>query len=129
MRRATVFFVFAAWLCVPTIKAAAQSANNVAILEAIELPVSLERVRRKLDRLPTRHEDRLELRLNYYVDVYARAPQINVLDGFDVHNGPVPYVSTHAELMSVMTPREFRPTVANIGHVVGWAWKQLMPGR
>ena len=107
----------------------AQSASETVGLEATELPVSLERMRRKLDRLPTSEEARLVLRLNYYIDVYGRAPGINVLDGFDVHNGPVPYFSTHAEFMSVMTPREFQPTVANLGNVLGWAWEQLKTGR
>jgi hypothetical protein len=103
--------------------------DEVATLEAIELPVSLERIRRKLDRLPISEDARLELGLNYYIEVYGRSPRVNVLDGFDVHNGPIPYFSSHAELMSVMTPREFQPTVANIGAVLGWSWDQLKPGR
>ena len=129
MSRVTTLVLFVASLIGPTPAVTAQTASDVAALEAIELPVSLERVRRKLDRLPTSEEARLALRLSYYIDVYGRAPALNLLEGFDVHNGPVPYYSTHAELMAVMTPREFQPTVANLGNVIGWAWEQLQPGR
>ena len=64
------------------------------------------------------------LRLSYYVEVYGRAPRINVMDGFDVHNGPVPYgAPSHADMIAVTTPIEFPSPAANIGNVIGWAWK------
>ena len=67
-------------------------------LDAEQLPVSL-RIKRKLDRVPVAADER------------------NLLfDGFDVHNGPVPYgAPTHATMRGVTTP--------NIGNVLGWAWK------
>ncbi len=74
-------------------------------LPAEELPVSLERIKRKLARVtPTQSS---LLRLDYYVEVYGRAPKIDVLQGFDVHSGPVPYgAPTHADLLSLILPPE-----------------------
>ncbi len=94
-------------------------------LPAEELPVSLDRIKRQLDRLPPTHERSL-LRLSYYIEVYGRLPRIDLVQGFDVHNGPVPYgVPTHAELLAVMSPREFRPAVAKLNSIIGWTFKSL----
>ena len=111
-------------MAAPTVPAAAGQVDGGELLSSTELPVSLERIRRRLDRLPARQEERDLLRLSYYIEVYGRAPDIDLLEGFDIHNGPVPYASSHRELLSVATPRHFRPSVANIGSVIGWAWKQ-----
>ena len=49
-------------------------------------------------------------------------PRIDLVQGFDVHNGPVPYgAPTHAELLAVMSPREFRPAVAKLNSIIGWS--------
>ena len=49
------------------------------------------------------------LRLDYYVEVYGRAPKIGVLQDFDVHSGPVPYgAPTHAKLLGLILPPESR---------------------
>ena len=94
------------------------------VIDAEELPISLERIKRKLDRLPDSDQERSMLRLSYYVEVYGRAPRINVMEGFDVHNGPVPYSApSHADMLAVTTPIEFSSPAANIGNVIGWAWK------
>ncbi len=76
-------------------------------LPAEEQPVSLQRIKRKLAQLaPTQSS---LLRLDYYIEVYGRAPKINVLQAFDVHNGPVPYgAPTHAELLGLIRPPESR---------------------
>lgn len=105
---------------------ARKAATEDTVLNAVELPVSLERIRRKLDRLPASDEERNLLRLDYYIEVYGRAPALNALDGFDIHNGPVPYGSSHRDILSVTTPRHFKSPVANIGNVIGWTWKDLL---
>ena len=90
------------------------------------LPVSLERIKRQLDRLPLMHDERSLLRLSYYIEVYGRLPRIDLVQGFDVHNGPVPFgAPTHAELLAVMSPREFRPAVAKLNSIIGWTFKSL----
>ncbi len=106
--------------------AAAQGDRGLVPLPAEELPVSLERIKQQLDRLPPTHEERSLLRLSYYVEVYGRLPRIDLVQGFDVHNGPVPYgAPTHAELLAVMSPREFRPAVAKLNSIIGWTFKSL----
>ena len=106
--------------------AAAQGDRGLVPLPAEELPVSLERIKRQLDRLPPTHEKRSLLRLSYYIEVYGRLPRIDLVQGFDVHNGPVPYgAPTHAELLAVMSPRELRPAVATLNSIIGWTFKSL----
>jgi len=95
-------------------------------LPADELPVSLDRIKRQLDRLPSAQEKRSLLRLNYYIEVYGRSPGINIVRGFDVYNGPVPYRSpTHSEMLEAMSSREHRPPVVNLNGVIGWTFRSL----
>ena len=99
-----------------------------AVLEAEDLGISLARIQRKLDRLPDREEARSLLRLNYYVQVYARAPRLDLFRGFDLHNSPIPYgVPLHSEMLSVMRPNQLYPSAANLTPIVGWAWRGLKP--
>ncbi len=108
------------------VPAAAQGDRGLVPPPAEELPVSLDRITRQLDRLPLTHEERSVLRLSYYIQVYARSPRIDVVQGFDLHNGPVPYgAPTHAELLAVMSPREFQPAVARLNRIVGGTFKRL----
>ena len=105
------------------IPAAPMRTDQVAskeVLSSTELPVLLERIRRKLDRLPSSQEERNLLRLNYYINVYGSPPELDLLKGFDIHHGPVPYLSTRSELLRVTTPRHFQPAVATI---IGWTWR------
>ena len=91
-------------------------------LPAEELPVSLERIKRKLPQVGSAQSSLL--RLDYYVEVYGRAPKIDVLQAFDVHNGPVPYgAPTHADLLSLILPPESRtpPLLLSPGiDIIGW---------
>ena len=74
-------------------------------LPAEELSVSLERIKQKLAQLGPAQSSLL--RLDYYVEVYGRAPKIDVLQAFDVHGGPMPDgAPTHAELQSLILPPE-----------------------
>ncbi len=91
-------------------------------LPAEELPVSLERIKRKLAQVAPAQSSLL--RLDYYVEVYGRAPKIDILQGFDVHSGPVPYgAPTHADLLSLILPPESRtpPLLLLPGiDILGW---------
>ncbi len=91
-------------------------------LPAEELPVSLERIKRKQAQVGSAQSSLL--RLDYYVEVYGRAPKIGVLQDFDVHSGPVPYgAPTHAELLSLNLPPESRtpPLLLIPGiDIIGW---------
>ena len=77
-------------------------------LPAEELPASLERIKRKQAQVGPAQSSLL--RLDYYVEVYGRAPKIDVLQDFDVHSGPVPYgAPTHAGLLGLIPPESRTP--------------------
>ena len=125
--RNVVLPIIVVLLAAPAMPTRAGQVEGPEVLSATELPVLLERVRRKLDRLPSSQAERNLLRLSYYIEVYGRAPDLNLLEGFDIHNGPVPYATSHRELLGVATPRHFQPAVANVGNVLGWAWRRMAP--
>lgn len=92
-------------------------------LESLDLPVSIERIRRQLNRLPVVQNRGEVLRLNLYIRVYAQAAPINVFDGFDLQHGPLPYATpTHAMMKDVTTPVEFRAPAVTLGNALGWSW-------
>ncbi len=89
------------------------------ILEAEDLGISLARIQRRLDRIPDQQKARRLLRLHYVVQVYAKAPRRNLLNGFDVHNGPIPSgVPMHSDMLRMMNPNPLYPPAATLG----WGW-------
>lgn len=71
------------------------------------LPVSLERIKRRLLDRPAQQTDLL--RLQYYVEVYGKAPKVDLFAGFDLRHGPVPFTApTHQDILEMVTPQEFR---------------------
>ena len=88
---------------------------------AVELPVNLERVKRQLEVLPGSAEAQSRLKLDFHVNVYARAPRIDPLEGFDIHTGLVPHgAPSHADMMRQWTPQGLDVPVADLGAVIGW---------
>ena len=89
------------------------------VLEAEDLGISLARIQRRLDRIPEQQKARRLLRLNYVVQVYAKAPRRNLLNDFDVHNSPVPSgVPMHSDMLKMMNPNPlYRPAAT-----LGWGW-------
>ena len=103
---------------------AAQQEVDDILLPAVELPVNLERLKRKLAALPATDEERSILKLDFYVDVYGRSPRLNLLEGFDLHSGPVPFGgATHADIRDLWTPQEFS-TPAAVSVPLGWIFKR-----
>ena len=91
------------------------------VVQSGDFPVSLERIKRQLERVPTDTNNKSLLRLNYYIDVYARAPRINLFVSFDVHSGPTRSGSpTHNEMLRAMTPNKWRSSAASRSGVIGW---------
>jgi hypothetical protein len=83
------------------------------VLTPETLPVSLERVRRQLVRAESSSDE--GLRLQYYVEVFGRAPRFDLLAGVDLQHGPVPYgAPTHADFLHLVTPQEFRSPPADL---------------
>jgi hypothetical protein len=71
--------------------------------------MSLERIQKKLAERPA-SADTGPLRLEYYIEVYGKAPPVNFLENFDVMAGPVPRSApTHQDILDVVTPEGFSP--------------------
>jgi hypothetical protein len=85
-----------------------------------ELPVSLERIRRELASAPRTTERRDGLRLQYYVEVYGKAPKLELFTpDMNLTTAPVRYGGmTHQEFMSVVTPEEFKAPAADISGAI-----------
>lgn len=102
--------------CALAIPAFAQNAVDVS-----RLPIDLERIQRGLRESSVR-EERDGLQVRYTVEVFGQAPPI-VLFGPEANlgSGPVPYgAPTHREMVDHVTPREFRPAVADFSALVRW---------
>lgn len=93
-----------------------------AAAETSALPVSLERIKRRMAAVQEAGNGRRKLLdLNYYVDVYARAPSIEIFRNFDTDSETVSYGSpTHVEMLEAVTPREWRPRAISTGALFGW---------
>ena len=106
-------------------------AGDEATVDGGALPVSLDRVRRRMATLPA-DEDRLLFRLTARVNVYARAQAVEILRGFNVESwtsliggrtgGAIAYGSpTHNEMVNVATPSFWRERASSLGGIsVGW---------
>ena len=96
--------------------AAAQGTVDVG-----RLPVNLDRIQRQLQQASVR-EDRDGLNLRYVVDVYGRAPRIELFTKQDnLVNGPTPYgAPTHRQMIEAMTPQEFRAPAADFSALFRW---------
>jgi hypothetical protein len=94
-----------------------------ASAETEVLGVSFDRIKYKLDTLPERDEVSNLLQLDFYVEVYARAPEIDYFQGFDLENSPVADgVPMTDELMEAMTAGDppLVPPTMNLGNLLAW---------
>lgn len=92
-----------------------------AAAETYALPGSLERIKRRMAAAREPRDGRRLLNLSYYVDVYARAPAIEILQNFDLDSETVSYGSpTHLEMLEAATPREWRPRAITTGNLFRW---------
>jgi len=99
--------------------AATQEPLEPQPLPAVELPVNLQRLKQRLASMPSHDEDRSLIKLNFYVEVYGRAPEINPLEGFDLHSGPVPYgLPSHDTMLQQMSPVAYQSGSSRA--VLGW---------
>ena len=107
------------------------SAAGEASVDSGTLPVSLDRIKRRLAALPD-EEGRLLLRLTTRINVYARAQAVAVLEGFNVESwtsglggrtgGAIAYGSpTHNEIVNAMTPEFWRQRASSLSTIgIGW---------
>lgn len=85
-----------------------------------DIPVSLDRIRRGLAAQPRTREVRNNLRLEYYVDVFGKSPDLQLFaPEMNLTNAPVMYGGmTHQEFLQVVTPEEFRAPAADISGAI-----------
>jgi hypothetical protein len=102
--------------CTLALPAAAQDTVDVG-----KLPIDLERIQRRLKQVTVR-EERDGLNLRYMVDVYGRAPRIELFTKQDnLETGPVPYgAPTHRDMIEAVTPQEFRAPAADFSALFRW---------
>ena len=81
----------------------------IATIDVSRLPVDVRRIQQRFLQSQIR-EERNGLNLKYYVDVFAKAPNIVLLTKEDnLVYGQVPGAPpTHADMIEMMTPREYR---------------------
>lgn len=96
-------------------------------IDATKLGIDLNKVQRGLA-IGT-PEERLEqsgLRLNYRVEVFGEAPEIDLFTNFDPKVGAVPYGGpTHQDFLNQVTPEEFRSPMINFSALAFWAFGKL----
>ena len=133
MRRALIACIV---LLVVGLAAPAAAGQEPAVTEGADadggtLPVSLDRIKRRMAALPA-DEDRLLLRLTTRINVYARAQAVAVLEGFNVESwrsplggrtgGAIAYGSpTHNEMVNAATPGFWRQRASSLATIgAGW---------
>jgi len=74
-------------------------------------------------------EERLEangLHLTYNVQVFGKAPELDLFKDFDLVNGPVPFgAPTHKDFLEQVTPIQFRAPAANFAALAFWAVRKI----
>jgi hypothetical protein len=103
------------------VKPAHGSGDNSGTVNVDQLPLNMSRIHRQLQRSSERQE-RDGLNLRFFVAVYAQAPAIQLYTKQDnLSRGPVPYGGpTHADMLQIMTPQEFRAPAADFSGIARW---------
>jgi hypothetical protein len=101
--------------------AAAPTPTTAPAIDVSRLPIDLRRIEKNF-RQTTVREVRDGLNLRYFVDVYAKAPDIVLFTKEDnLFYGPVPYgAPTHREMLDMITPQEHRAPAADMGALLRW---------
>ena len=90
-------------------------------VDLTRLPINVSRIQRQLQQSQVRDNSQ-GLNIRYIVDVYGRAPRIDILTKADnLIYGPVPYgAPTHKEILQVITPQEYRAPAMDFGALMRW---------
>lgn len=78
-------------------------------IDVNRLPIDLQRIESRFRQSQIR-EERDGLNLRYFVDVFAKSPELRIFTREDnLEYGPVPYgAPTHREIVNMITPPQFR---------------------
>ncbi len=120
-----IAILLVAILAIPSV-GLAQTAQQGESVDPTKLGVSLDRIRRQLGQAVEKEQSSGgPLRLEFHVEVYGRAPKIDLLRDFPLI-GPVPYgAPTHQEVVDFLTPQEFKGQAFPISSIAVWAAQQL----
>jgi hypothetical protein len=90
-------------------------------VDVSKLPVNLERIQRQLQQATVR-ENQDGLNLSFFVDVYGRAPRIELwAPEPNLMTGPAPYgAPSHRQILEQITPQEFRAPAADFSSLFRW---------
>ena len=92
-------------------------------IDATKLGVSLSRIQRGLFIAESRDkQDGDAVRLQFNVQVYGKAPKIEVLQGVDLVNGAVPgSAPSHRQMIEYVTPQIYRSPTMPVSALAFWA--------
>jgi hypothetical protein len=128
--RALTTWLLLAGLAVPAIaqdqQAPAPPAQEQAI-DVTKLGVSLKRIQRGLFIAESREKQGGDaMHLEFNVQVYGKAPKIEVLKGIDLLNGAVPgSAPSHQQVIDFLTPQIYRTPVMPVSALAMWAAQQF----
>ena len=90
-------------------------------VRADQLPIDFKKLEARL-RQAQASGDRYGLKIHYQVDVYGKAPRIELFTKDDnLSSGPAPYgAPSHRDFMNQVTPIEYRPPVPDFGALLRW---------
>jgi hypothetical protein len=106
----------------PAPAAASRPAATAPAVDVNRLPVDLWRIGRQLQQAHRDTEERDGLNLRYQIEVFGRAPQLQLFTPEDnLRYGPVPYgAPTHQEIINHITPKEFSSPVMDFNALMRW---------
>ena len=106
---------------VVAVATAAAPNASLAPVDVSRLPIDIRRIEQRFRQTSVR-EERDGLNLRYFIDVYAKAPDIVLFTKEDnLKYGPVPYGGpTHREMLDMITPQEHRAPAADLGALMRW---------
>ena len=98
----------------------APAPHSDSALDVSRLPLDLHRIERQL-RQSSEREDHEGLRLRYFVEVYGKAPKIELFAPGESVTGPAPWgAPTHKEMLQIVTPKEFRAPIMDFSALMRW---------
>ena len=94
-------------------------------IDVSRLPLDLHRIERQL-RQTSKREDHEGLRLRYFVEVYGKAPKIEIFAPGESVTGPAPWgAPTHKDMLQLVTPKEFRSPPMDFAALMKWVSDKL----
>ncbi|HEX6162636.1 MAG TPA: hypothetical protein VFZ31_04695 [Vicinamibacterales bacterium] len=124
--RGLALLAFIATIAAPALAQDSQPPPESTI-DASKLGVDLSRIQRGLRLAETKERSAAEgLRLDFSIQVYGQAPRIEVLNGIDLFNGPVPgSAPSHRQMIEHWTPPIYRQPTLPISALAYWAATQI----